>query len=38
MVIDGHSSYIAEPQLTNVQKGAIRMDSRTPLLVLDRMV
>ena len=26
-VIDGHSSYIAEPQLTNAQKGAIRTDS-----------
>ena len=29
---------IAEPQLTNAQKGAIRMDSRTPLLVRDRVV
>ena len=29
---------IAEPQLTNAQKGAIRMDSRTPLLVHDRVV
>ena len=32
MVIDGHFSYIAEPQLTNAQKGAIRTDSRTPFL------
>ena len=29
---------IAEPQLTNAQKGAIRMDSQTPLLVCDRVV
>ena len=39
MVIDRHSSYhSAEPQLTNAQKGAIRMDSWTPLLVCDHVV
>ena len=39
MVIDGHSCYhSAEPQLTNAQKGAIRTDSQTPLLICDCMV
>ena len=36
---DRHSSYhSAELQLTNAQKGAIRTDSQTPLLVRDHMV
>ena len=39
MVIDRHSSYhSAELQLTNAQKGAIRTDSQTPLLVCDCVV